>query len=679
MSLPSISVCILFYEKPEQTIHCVESLLPAGAPIVVLNNGSSAAATERFSAWAAGHAQIRVLHSDRNLGVSAGRNLLAAQTSEEWLLFVDNDIVMETPQWLHRLQRYADLDVEVIVPRLYNHHDGCYAKFMDIEVRGGRAGFVPLRDNRLNNFPGGASFVRRTLFDRLGGYDEELFVGVEDFELSLRGVLAGAPVRALLVPDIELTHNHLASPGSDADRMAVRNRYDKEVLGNSYRRIAVKHGLLFEDFWEEWVDQQMVSLGVSTWPDEQAEALRRTGRPRIALVADVENWAFANISRNVVSHLSERYDLQIVYSSHYGHDYDRLLCDLYEQGYDLVHFFWRGTILCLYLHLLRTMPTRTPSVPESFIRTKLTFSIYDHCLLGEKDLLEYRILFKYLADGYVVSSQRLFHTYTMLPHYPSPCRIIEDGVDLARFTPCNTQRLLDRDRPLVVGWAGNSDWGMDLDANDFKGFNTIIKPALAQLRQEGYEVVGRFADRKVKQVPYDKMVEYYNSIDVYVCASSIEGTPNPVLEAMACGVPVISTDVGIVPQLLGREQKRYILMHRSVEALKEKLAALAKDPEERMKLSVENLERIKGFTREMEVPKWDDFFQAMLSRDTASREPLKRALLEVPYNFGIEHTVDLFLQRSLSWRITMPLRLLQWHSTRLQNKLRVKLRNRRGR
>ncbi|MBJ6751456.1 glycosyltransferase [Geomonas anaerohicana] len=678
MSQPLVAACVLFYEKVEQTIHCVTSLLPAGIPVLVLNNGSSAAAVETFAAWAAAHPQVQLLHAERNLGVSAGRNRLIAQTSADWLLFVDNDIVMETPRWLERLQHYAELDVEAIVPRLYNHHDGCYAKFMDIEVQGRQAGFVPLTGNRMNNFPGGAALVRRTLFDRLGCYDEGLFVGVEDFELSLRGVLAGAPVRALLVPDIELTHDHLVPLSTEADRKAVRDRYDKDVLANSYRRIAEKHDLLLEDFWEEWVDQQMVSLGLAPQQDEQPAPARPQGKPRIALVADVENWAFGNISRNVVSHLSGKYDLHIVYSASYGHDYDRLLADLYQQGYDLVHFFWRGTILCLYLHLLRTIPKRTPEVPESFIRTRLSFSIYDHCLLSDQDLRDYRILFKYLADGYVVSSQRLFHTYSMLPSYPAPYRIIEDGVDLARFHPRDTSRLLDLDRPLVVGWAGNSDWGMDVNATDFKGFNTIIKPALDQLRQEGYRVTGRFADRKVEHIPYDKMVDYYNSIDVYVCASSIEGTPNPVLEAMACGVPVISTDVGIVPQLLGPEQKRYILMQRTVEALKEKLIALAQDPQERMKLSAENLERIKGFTREMEIPKWDDFFQAMLSRETASKEPLKRALLEVPYNFGIEHTVDLFLEKSLSWRITKPLRLLQWHVTRFKNMLRLQLRRRRA-
>lgn len=44
-----------------------------------------------------------------------------------------------------------------------------------------------------------------------------------------------------------------------------------------------------------------------------------------------------------------------------------------------------------------------------------------------------------------------------------------------------------------------------------------------------------------RDVSFDKMCDYYNGIDIYVCASSSEGMSLSVLEAMACGRPVIST------------------------------------------------------------------------------------------------------------------------------------------
>jgi glycosyltransferase involved in cell wall biosynthesis len=45
------------------------------------------------------------------------------------------------------------------------------------------------------------------------------------------------------------------------------------------------------------------------------------------------------------------------------------------------------------------------------------------------------------------------------------------------------------------------------------------------------------------------MPAWYRDLDVYVCMSTVEGTPNPILEASACGIPWISTDVGIVGEL----------------------------------------------------------------------------------------------------------------------------------
>lgn len=48
----------------------------------------------------------------------------------------------------------------------------------------------------------------------------------------------------------------------------------------------------------------------------------------------------------------------------------------------------------------------------------------------------------------------------------------------------------------------------------------------------------------------EKMAKFYNSIGTLICYSESEGTPNPVLEAAMCGRPIISTNVGNVPELM---------------------------------------------------------------------------------------------------------------------------------
>ena len=44
------------------------------------------------------------------------------------------------------------------------------------------------------------------------------------------------------------------------------------------------------------------------------------------------------------------------------------------------------------------------------------------------------------------------------------------------------------------------------------------------------------------------MASYYNSCDVYVHAARVDTFPNSVLEAMACGVPVVASNVGGIPE-----------------------------------------------------------------------------------------------------------------------------------
>lgn len=662
-----LAIAILFFEKTDQTIACVDSFLASGCPIYVLNNGSSPEASRRFEDWSSSHSQVVLLNTPTNLGVSAGRNLLVNTATSEWLLFVDNDIKLVTPDFVAKFAKHIEKnpDIEVFVPKLFNVHEGCYAIYRQLKVVDDQICFMPANSNRINMFPGGASLISKVLFQRLGRYDENIFVGFEDFELALRGILSNAPVKTLLVADIELLHEHKANYYNiDKDREALFIRYDKSLIAKSCKIIQDKHGLVFSDPWEQWVDKQLSTMGQGELVSTHVQDV-----PKVLLMVDADNWAFFNIAESIQFHLQNKYDIQIKCLSHYNRNYDHLLSEMYVNRHEIIHFFCRSTILNLFLHLLQNK-RRHEMMLEAFYNSKISFSVYDHALLSDNEINDFAILFKYLADSYVVSSERLFQIYSRLPSYSKPFGVIEDGVDLSKFFPAHTERLWDHDRPLVVGWVGNSKWGHNIDGIDHKGLNDIIKPAIRQLQKEGYRIKGRFADRNVKLIPHSEMVNYYNAIDIYLCASDAEGTPNPILEAMACGLPVITTDVGIVPQLFGPEQKKFILNVRSVQALKEALIILIKNPEQRVQLSNENLKQIQGWTREAESKKWDVFFTHLLCHEADSeRLKCKRACLEVPYHYQFESAVDRFLETSWSWRITRPLRVVHWHISCYKNRI----------
>ena len=245
-----IAVCILFYEKVEQTMECISSFLHSGVSIYVLNNGSSQAATETLRAFCALHGQVKMMDAAVNLGIGVGRNRLISETTEEWLFFVDNDIAMKTHDWLDRIKRHIKINssVEVFIPSLYNIHENRYAIRYALTLINNKVAYKEITGSETNWFPGGAAFVRRQLFDRLGLYDEQLFVGLEDYELAIRGIREGHAVCAKVVNDIGLVHDHRWVTG-DNDRDAVSVRYDVRSLGKSYSRIKEKHNVEFKHGW----------------------------------------------------------------------------------------------------------------------------------------------------------------------------------------------------------------------------------------------------------------------------------------------------------------------------------------------------------------------------------------------------------------------------------------------
>jgi glycosyltransferase involved in cell wall biosynthesis len=131
---------------------------------------------------------------------------------------------------------------------------------------------------------------------------------------------------------------------------------------------------------------------------------------------------------------------------------------------------------------------------------------------------------------------------------------LRNGVDLDLFSPVDREKTreklgMDRFTLLSVG---------HLVAG--KGHHHIIA-ALADLPDVSLMIAGSGPDRKILEasaqksgvagrvtfldaVPQQTLREYYGAADALVLASSREGWANVLLEAMACGTPVVASDVG---------------------------------------------------------------------------------------------------------------------------------------
>lgn len=77
----------------------------------------------------------------------------------------------------------------------------------------------------------------------------------------------------------------------------------------------------------------------------------------------------------------------------------------------------------------------------------------------------------------------------------------------------------------------------------------------------------------------EEMATLYNALDMYVCTSRLEGGPVPVLEAMACECPVISTPVGHVPELIEDKSNGVLIPYSDPTAVAAAIQSLIEAPE----------------------------------------------------------------------------------------------------
>jgi glycosyltransferase involved in cell wall biosynthesis len=76
------------------------------------------------------------------------------------------------------------------------------------------------------------------------------------------------------------------------------------------------------------------------------------------------------------------------------------------------------------------------------------------------------------------------------------------------------------------------------------------------------------------RVAQDQMSSRYSAADILVLPSLREGTPNVVLEAMACGTPVVATDVGGISELVTGAAAGRLMADRTVAGLVREIRAL---------------------------------------------------------------------------------------------------------
>ena len=121
----NLAVAIIYFEKFDQTVECIQSVCSEDCNVYVLNNNSSKKCFSKLKEIFRNQNNIIFINSNINLGPSKGRNYLIKSIKEDWILFLDNDIKVVTNNWLKILKDYIfkNRETDVFIPKLYNVHE----------------------------------------------------------------------------------------------------------------------------------------------------------------------------------------------------------------------------------------------------------------------------------------------------------------------------------------------------------------------------------------------------------------------------------------------------------------------------------------------------------------------------------------------------------------------------
>jgi glycosyltransferase involved in cell wall biosynthesis len=258
--------------------------------------------------------------------------------------------------------------------------------------------------------------------------------------------------------------------------------------------------------------------------------------PRVLVVADVPNWAWARKAAALKQHLAGRIEVTVVHSTEQTAN-----GVIRRAAHDLYHTFevcqvgaipvgWPMTT-GITAHVIKTWELKRPGSVREWADRAVGFHANSKLLQRE-------------LEGFLGRS--IYY--------------VPNGVDETFFRRARPRET----RKLVVGYVARP--------NVRKG-PEIVEEAC---KRAGVELRAIVRTWKTALTAVE-MRDWYQDIHVLAVSSDMDGTPNPALEAAACECAVVSNAIGNMPEFISHGANGY-LTERTVESLAQHLSFLASLP-----------------------------------------------------------------------------------------------------
>ena len=242
---PSVSMVVTNYNGLQHLSACFDTLERLEYPrdrleVVMVDDGS----TDGSAAYVReNHPWVRVIENEVNLGFAAANNVGLEATGGGYVVTLNNDTRVESG-WLRELVRAAESDPKVGMcaskmlflnrPRMINSTGICLDRAGIAWDRRGGEPDLDKSDRPIRVFGpcAGAALYRRSMLEEVGGFDEDLFMYLEDVDLAWRA--QAAAWRCLYVPRARVYHAHSASSGEGS-------RFKSLLLGRNKAWVIIKN------------------------------------------------------------------------------------------------------------------------------------------------------------------------------------------------------------------------------------------------------------------------------------------------------------------------------------------------------------------------------------------------------------------------------------------------------
>jgi teichuronic acid biosynthesis glycosyltransferase TuaC len=154
-------------------------------------------------------------------------------------------------------------------------------------------------------------------------------------------------------------------------------------------------------------------------------------------------------------------------------------------------------------------------------------------------------------QAYRLAADNICVSRRAMERLPGPAHHLTCGVDVDLFTPrgrkVSREAFGVADRELAILFPSSPD----RPKKAYPRFERVVK----ELRRRGHDV----HELHLRALSREQVPDLMAAADVMLLTSTQEGSPVAVMEALACGLPIVSTPAGDVPSMLSEAQNARVL------------------------------------------------------------------------------------------------------------------------